>query len=440
MYTSYIGKKFLQYYNEEYRKKYTAEEFFDIVMFPLFFDNEKYFMRVKNSPFDQLTTTGAKLKLYKNHEERIEANRKLKTKIYAKELAVHTFIGYGEMNTESSTSGQISNIDFNKGVEEFYCSWIGQGLAIKTGKINILFDNKEVLLHIYKGWEHYRDILNNTTELVKNQINTWNSKWLLNNFRKSNLLLFIDGDLETKGPNLLITSTNWVKLIFELSKNFSHDILIINSYEIGDKFNVSLGFLNIYLKDFKELYEIRDEFFLDGKNTILSDKQIEDLIPFYNFSSACQQGTLGLKSVEPRGLRKYLPKSTYKYSQGKEINIETEENYYLYKLWILAMLNKKELLHLSEELADILVKIQEDTDDADRGKTINQKMITDVFDSKSVKSFIDKMTEINKQLPSSSTLLKNVVMNVVDMPRDNFPLFLTLIKFEYYNTINKKGN
>jgi len=53
MYTSYIGKKFLQYYKEEYNKpdSYTAEQFFDEIMFPLFFNDTRHLMHVTNSPF-----------------------------------------------------------------------------------------------------------------------------------------------------------------------------------------------------------------------------------------------------------------------------------------------------------------------------------------------------------------------------------------------------
>jgi hypothetical protein len=438
MYTSYIGKKFLQYYNEEYSKKYTAEEFFDEQMLPVFFNDERHLMHVGNSPFFQKVST----KDQNTFETKTEVQHsKLKSKINSNLVGGDIYVGYGSSDYSATTSGQLSDIEFEIDSEEMYLSWIGQAMSIgvKSGTC-ILIDNKNILLSLFTGWEQYSKLIEQTPNLKDKQIETWNGNYIyliLNSAHNSINTSEIDTAI-TLGK-LAIQTLEWTKLIFLLSKVVKNQQVTVYSYSLSQT-NQTFGFLNIYLKDFNELYEIRDEFFLDGKNTLLSDKQIEDLIPFYSFSSACLQGTLGLKSIEPRGLRNYLPKSTYKYSQGKEINIETEENYYLYKLWILAMLNKKELLHLSEELADILVKIQDNTDDADRGKTIKLKMITDVFDSKSIKSFIDKMTEINKQLPNSSTLLKNVVMNVVDMPRDNFPLFLTLIKFEYYNSINKKGN
>lgn len=429
MYTSYIGKKFLQYYNEEYSKKYTAEEFFDEQMFPLFFDNEKYFMRVKNSPFDQLTTTGAKLKLYKTHEERIEANRKLKSKIYSKELAVHTFIGYGEMNTESSTSGQISNIDFNKGIEEFYSSWIGQGLAIKTGKFNILFDNKEVLLHIYRGWEHYRDVLNKIPALVKNQVNAWNTKWLLNNYRNNKIQLIPDGDLETKNSGVLITSTNWVELIFTLSKYFPNDILSFNSYEIGDKSNISLGFTTIYLKDINELYEFRDKYFINGNNSILSDTQIENLIPFYNFKSACTLGTIGLKSMEPKGLQEYIPKPKTDVKNPKDLDSKT---YSIYKLWIIAMINDENTIKLSEELAKALLDHKKKNN---RLTSIVKNDIEPIWNANNRQILIKSLSNLIEKDSDNREIYNNIVDAVMkDIPQDKLKLFLTLTNFKFnYN-------
>ena len=51
MYTSYIGLKFLDLYNNKTGNRFTAEEFFDREMYPLFFDDERHLMHVSNSPF-----------------------------------------------------------------------------------------------------------------------------------------------------------------------------------------------------------------------------------------------------------------------------------------------------------------------------------------------------------------------------------------------------
>lgn len=77
------------------------------------------------------------------------------------------------------------------------------------------------------------------------------------------------------------------------------------------------------------MYELRDMLFIDEKDTVLTDNQIESLIPFYGFKEACVQGILALKSIKPKGLRKYIPKGSYIYSQGNDIDINKETNYLL---------------------------------------------------------------------------------------------------------------
>lgn len=53
MYTSYIGKKFLKLYNEKERLNLSAKDFFNTVLFPLFFNDDRHFMHVHGSTFFQ---------------------------------------------------------------------------------------------------------------------------------------------------------------------------------------------------------------------------------------------------------------------------------------------------------------------------------------------------------------------------------------------------
>lgn len=98
------------------------------------------------------------------------------------------------------------------------------------------------------------------------------------------------------------------------------------------------------------MYELRDTIFIKENETVLSDKEIEQLSTFYNFKNACQIGTIGLhKALEPAKLREYMPKGSILFAQGKEFKFANEEsfiNYQLYKIWITAMLNKTDLLNL----------------------------------------------------------------------------------------------
>ncbi|MER3329801.1 MAG: hypothetical protein RIF34_09515, partial [Candidatus Kapaibacterium sp.] len=109
MYTSYIGKKFLQYYNEKYSKIYTAEEFFDEQMLPVFFNDERHLMHVGNSPFFQKVST----KDHKTFETKTEVQHsKLKSKIDSNLVGGDIYVGYGSSDYSATTSGQLSEIEF----------------------------------------------------------------------------------------------------------------------------------------------------------------------------------------------------------------------------------------------------------------------------------------------------------------------------------------
>lgn len=53
MYTSYIGKKFLKLYNEKERLNLSAKDFFNTVLFPLFFNDDRHFMHIHGSTFSK---------------------------------------------------------------------------------------------------------------------------------------------------------------------------------------------------------------------------------------------------------------------------------------------------------------------------------------------------------------------------------------------------
>src|SRR5690606_4872456 len=122
-----------------------------------------------------------------------------------------------------------------------------------------------------------------------------------------------------------------------------------NAFKFADM-NQTLGFVNIYLNEVNELYELRDKMLFDKKESILSDSDIGKFEPFYYFKDACTFGTIGLKALEPAKLREFMPKGSVKYAQGKEFKLKDEEshfNYKLFKIWIYAMLNKKEIIQLA---------------------------------------------------------------------------------------------
>ena len=95
------------------------------------------------------------------------------------------------------------------------------------------------------------------------------------------------------------------------------------------------------------------------------------------------------------------------------------------------MLNKTELLELATRLAESLLALEakRKEEGGGRGKTTLFQDIEDVKVAKNLRGFIDALTLLIESV--NADLFGNVVEQVLKMPVDNFPLFITLVRFEY---------
>lgn len=432
MYTSYIGKKFLKLYNEREGKNLSAEEFFEKEFFPLFFNNEKHLLHVGNSPFFQkpkeedVKKYGSKsLAQYNNLKKAIDND--------IPNMSIS--VGSEAKDTESTTSGQVSSLDLKSDKDEMYASWMGEALGIGiSGGFIMLIDEPEVMWTLYSGWRYYRTYLSQTPNIKDKQIETWNGQWLYHCFQpcfdKTNPLDRLNIETSEVQGNVAIPTQQWVKIIFALSMKFPNKTITAYSYNLSQT-NITLGFINLFLPDINKLFELRDKIFIDETHSALSDDEISSLSTFYNFKSACKFGTIGLKTIEPSKLREYMPTGSTLYAQGKEYKFIDEEsyiNYKLFKIWIIAMLNKTELLSLASDIAKALSDLEKTES---RGKTVLPSLSKEVREASNLKLFIDKITEVLNYAPANAEIFKKVVEETLKMPSDNFPLFITLIRFEY---------
>jgi hypothetical protein len=435
MYTSYIGKQFLALYNKEMKTSFTGKEFFNEIFFPLFFDNEKHLMHVSNSPFFQRPSQKAlesgipipQLQLQKLHAD-IDAD--------VPNMAV--FVGFAAKDVEGTTSGQLTSMNFKITADEMYASWIGEALAIGvSGGLVMLIDNSDILWALYKGWKNYRTFLSQSPNVKDKQMETWNGHWLYHSssrrFNKDYPLDNFKPETAEVQGNIAIPTLAWSKVIFALAKGLSEKSTTAYIYNLSQT-NTTLGFINLYLTDINKMYEMRDKLFIDKKDSILSDKEIDDLTTFFNLKSACKFGTLGLQTMEPDKLRDYMPKGSVQYAKGNDYKFNTDQSYLnfnLYKIWIIAMLNKTELLALANKFAQALVRLKDAKKSDNRGKTNFTKDIEDILVAKNIPSFIDGLQALLQDTQSNPDLLREIVEEVLKMPNDHFPLFLTLIRFEH---------
>lgn len=434
MYTSYIGKKFLKLYNERNDTDLTPKEFFNIIQFPIFFDDPKHLMHVHGSTFFQKIGKEQK----SEDRESIVRLRRLNDDISHGKISASTYVGYATEKATGVTSGQVSSIGNVINEDEIYSSWIGAGLGVGIeGRYVFLTNHDELIWEIFEGWKYYRDYLSQTPNIKDKEVEFWNAWWLINSlatdYNPTSPTESLTIEHSTSVGETRIKKKRWSELMFSLSKRYyQEDKLTIYAYQL-DKTNTTLGFINIYLKQIHELYELRDQIFIEKNSTILSDFEIEQLETFYNFRSACQFGTIGLKSLEPANLREFMPKGSVQYAQGKDFKFNNEEsyiNYKLFKIWIIAMLNKKELIQLADKAALALLEYANKNIDDGRGKKGKDQDVKNVIESKHYKEFTEKIKAIIDK--SNSLIIQEIVQKAyTEIAIDNFPLFLTLMRFQY---------
>ncbi len=430
MYTSYIGKQFLELYNLKEQKDYSAEEFFNEKLFPLFFNDERHFMHVHGSSFFQKVSEKDIPPGKNKHSYRLS---RLQNDIRSGKISGSTYVGYAAETVQAVSSGQVSSIiGIAITTEEIYSSWIGHALSLGVeGRYCLLISNDKLLWAIYQGWKYYRIFLDNTPHVKDKEIEFWNTIWLLNVFDNSfDIPININIDTDTSVGETRIRKATWSKLVYEFCRNLPLKTAYAYCYKL-DKTNTTIGFINIILHKVNEIFEFRDKIFIPKDKSVLSDKEISELLTHYTFYSACKLGSIGLKSLEPAGIREYMPWNSVPGAKGKDLKLVNEESYkyyQLYKIWITAMLNKTDLLHLAEGIAGALHKFE--TED-ERGKKVHATISSEIRESKSIVRFIENLSNLTIKSDTDKELLKNVVDEVLKMPPDNFPLFITLIRFEY---------
>lgn len=457
MYTSYIGKKFLEIWNSRERQSLSARQFFDEVMFPLFFDDERHLLHVSNSPFFQSISAKALTGGKKESEIRRE---NLHHAVATKKPNASFFVGYAAEGASATTSGQmtvmpgksrdaplVDNSTFGVSPmvihpEEIYTSWIGEALAAGVGGgFYLLTDRAEILIGIYEGWKVYRKYLSQTPNLKGRQVETWNGQWLahwLDGGNGDTLKIEPEKKVDSKSKHeyWAVPTLEWTKLVLALCRQFPGEVMTIYAYNLSQT-NTTLGFLNLNLPEVNRLYELRDKIFINQPDSALTYQQIAELEPYFSFKTACKFGVIGLRTFEPYKLREYLPQTDS--NKNKDLNLSKQENhqqFLIFKLWICAMLNKTELLDLAGKLADILVKFE--NSGGDRGTTKEDRLSDQVRAAANLRTFIDKwgevlsrMSELSNVQDNAPDTIRDSIHQAVKMPADHFPLFVALMRFEY---------
>ncbi|HKK44842.1 MAG TPA: hypothetical protein VJ964_04935 [Balneolaceae bacterium] len=448
MYTVEIGRQFLKYYNEKTGNDYSALEFFEKEFFPVVFDVEDHLhlMHVHGSAFFQPSYK----RLAKKEDVPVPDFRKEKffnsiEDVITGESEPHGGVGVGYMagGVEETTSGQVSNIDFELSRENLLYSWIGGALGVGFGGgYDFLFESNEINWFLFKGWEYYREYLKQTPNFKGRQLETWNGLWINYGLQYSKdfdkafkeTTIGIEDHTKKSGNYLKLERPDWIKQIFSLAKYFNgkKERELVYGYGYG-QMNTTLGFLYLELKEVKYMADLFDQLVADDSELRSSERvQIEDAYEtFFSLVQACEMGGIGVQAVRPKDLRKYTIWTKNKNVKSAP-NLSKKDKrikFLTFITWIEAMLKNDETLQLSEEVAEALIKFE----GGEKRLKTRITAVENLWESKSRQQFIDKLSAIVKEEPNiADTINRAVDQLMTKIPQDMYKLFLTLIKFKYH--------
>lgn len=430
MIASNIGKSFLAEYNKQYKTNCSAKKFFTEKFLPLFFDHPKYMMKGGNAPLDN-----PKIKKGTFPDEKERAKRIKNTiALIESNPAGSSAIGYPSNKVDATTSGQVSNLNLHINPENVYYSWIGGGFGIGVnGGLVIYFDQKEILMDIFKGWEIYRNLLNETDALKGNQIETWNGQWLShfysNDFDPNYPLAGFDY-LEKMKDFIQVKTQSWVKVVFGISKEFPESVFTGHVFSLGQT-NTTIGFIPFIFPQIRRPLQLYKKIF--GENQYLNDvKKMEDVYANnYGLYSACEKGVIGLLGIQPKSLMQYMPRFS-KNPKMPKVNRADENQMITFNTfitWVSAMLNNEDLLDLAEKASKSFIEFEAG---AERARKDRANIVKNLLDSSNRRLFIDNIIPIVKDCDEENKgFVNQLVEEITKMPADNFPYLLTLIRFKY---------
>lgn len=430
MVTTNIGRIFLDAYNEKYKTEYTPKTFFDEVFFPLFFDSSKYFQWVQNSPLVQKLKGNSKPVSEFTKEERLLKRDEIHKKIESgfRDASIAPGYSASEEKEYATTSGQVTNIKMDVSDDDVYLSWYGSGLGVGVkGGYSILFFDKAILLDIFDGWKVYRTVLDSFNELRGNQVNTWNAQWLAHkygyDFNEDNPMENFEPWSDVKDGVASIEMQTWTKVLIGVSRTFSSPRTMGYVYNFGQT-NTTVGFIPFVLEQIRKPAQLYKKLF--GGNF----KQVEDLWTTKEaLGTACRQGVIGIKALEPKGLSEYYGGDIPKYKEEQIIKFQT------YQIWLLAMLNNEQLWDLSHDFAMLM---EDYAKSGAKGKTDYRRKAESVISSKNKKDFVENITSIISEVSDVDKFME-FVGTVNKMPTDNVPYLLTLVRLHYAAINNVKS-
>lgn len=424
MITSYIGSVFLEAYNAREGTDYDGKRFFSEIVFPWFYDREKYMLWPSNSPFVQAEKpTSAEIragKLQKLHIDIANAGTKGDASIA---------LGFPAKGVTGTTSGQVTGMTMPLESEDYYLSWIGAVLGIGvSGGWAILFDKPEILLAVFDGWRYYAKLLDEVPQTEPNKVLTWNGCWIQHRYDTDMSFDpehptddFLPHEKVSRGEKTGFDTVGWAEIMQGIARYFPNERLMGYIWKLGQT-NETVGFIPFELPEIVRPLDMYVKLFgMDsaGKARALFGTAV-------GFERCCQRGSIGIFAMEPKGLRDIMTgRKALKYKPDDEQNKITFQTYLT---WLLAMLNNEQLRDVARELA---VELHTYALESKHGKNDRTNEVKEIMKARNREVFIEKILPVIGVLREQSKLYEVYTLINERMPADRVPYFLGLLRVEF---------
>lgn len=437
-----IGRLFLDAYNEKFKRSYTPRKFFEEVYCETFYNHPKYMMTGGNSPLENPKLSWEKMRVgqlpYETPERREDRIQKTIHKIDTEPADMSIAIGYPSLDILAPTSGQTSNIKLPLTKDDAYLSWIGAGLGLGvSGGLCLFFSNKQILLDIFEGWNIYRQYLNTHDELKGNQITSWNTQWLAHRY---NDILYNEDDKSAglspfekeKDNSMKVRVASWPWLLFCLAKKYPKTNETTYIYNLGQT-NTTVGFIPIELPGIRSLDQLYEKYFeVNPAQLLEAGRHLFGTA--MGLKKACEMGAIGVFAMEPKGFRDLLLKGAIpKYNEKDE---EQKLNFYTYKIWLLAMINKEEAWERSIMIAQELIKYQSE---GEKTRTDKIRLINELLEVRYRLGFVSIIKGVLENAENND-FWHGVLKEVHEMDGNEFKYYSTLISAQYTYFKSKQKN
>lgn len=451
---STIGRKLLNVYNEKNGTSHTPESFFDEVFYPILFEKENCAdigMKLLNDVFHngglKNKTPKERLEGFKNELDEVVEKGEVNGSIAA---------GYPAKDPKETEFTFLIGTDrghMNASRDEVFLSWFGISLLLEVeGGWSFIFQDRELIYKIFEGWEYYSRYIDDYS-VKGNQVNAWNTNWLVYYLTKGDpkKLKYKDfedkeigaiGNFDTKRARYPINNVKWVRLYYALTKYYGSAIKtsFIYRHNTGKGGNTTVGPTPIRLDSFYKLLDVYQYFYGKDKEYEIGKEMFD--VEYGSLKNIVEtSGVVGLDGLEPRvDHNSNKNQKTIGFSGPiRKIPLKKANQK---KKWFMAKtgIEYKGQLENAKKMAEAFKEFK----DASQGGRTNRsnKIEGDdgLLNTRTFDKFRHKVSDIIGRDSGVSDELKNKVKDVVTfmakkVHHSNFSPFMGLVKLCYYDLL-----